>query len=185
MALKSIALALCFLVAGLYAQVGGRITGTVKDPTGASIAGAAVVTVNSATGARQEAASNDQGVFAFPALVVGQYNIEISAPGFITYRRTGIVIDVNSSPQVDVTLQLAGQSETVNVSEEAAQVQVEKSDTQLGQTITSQRITEVPLNGRSYTDLLAVQTGVAPSRRARHPARLRVAASGRSRYPET
>jgi hypothetical protein len=55
---------------------------------------------------------------------------------------------------VDVTLQIATQSTSVEVSEEAAQVQVEKSDTQLGQTITTQRIEEVPLNGRSYTDLL-------------------------------
>ena len=144
------------------AQVGGRITGTVKDPTGAAISGSSVIVVNSGTGAKQEAKTNDAGAFAFPAVVVGQYNIEISAAGFTPYRRSGIAIDVNSAPQVDVTLQLAGQSATIEVNEEATQVQVEKSDTQLGQTLTTQRITEVPLNGRSYTDLLAVQTGVAP-----------------------
>jgi hypothetical protein len=146
----------------LFAQVGGRITGTVKDPSGAAIGGAAVAAINSATGAKRATTSDDQGVYSFPAIAVGQYNIEVSAPGFTPYRRTGVAIDVNSAPQVDVTLQLAGQSATVEVNEEATQVQVEKSDTQLGQTITSQRIAEVPLNGRSYTDLLAVQTGVAP-----------------------
>jgi hypothetical protein len=146
----------------LFAQVGGRITGTVKDPTGAAVSGAAVVAINATTGVQQETTANNQGVYTFPALAVGQYNIEISPPGFTPYRKTGVVINVSSSLQVDVTLQLAGQSTTVNVSEEATQVQVEKSDTQLGQTITSQRITEVPLNGRSFTDLLAVQTGVTP-----------------------
>ncbi len=146
----------------LLAQVGGRITGTVKDPTGAFVSGASVVVTNSATGAKQETKTDDQGVFAFPAIPVGQYNVEISAEGFTPYRRTGVMIDVNSAPQVDVTLQLAAQTQTVNVSVEATQVEVEKSDTQLGQTITSQQITQVPLITRSYTDLLAVQTGVAP-----------------------
>jgi hypothetical protein len=145
-----------------FAQVGGRITGTVKDPTGASLGGAVIAAVNATTGAKQETKSDDQGVYSFPALAVGQYNIEISSAGFTPYRRTGLAIDVNSALQVDVTLQLAGQTTTVNVNEEAVQVQVEKSDTQLGQTLTTQRITEVPLNGRSYTDLLAVQTGVSP-----------------------
>jgi hypothetical protein len=146
----------------LFAQVGGRITGTVKDPTGASVSGAAVVAVNAATGIKQQTTANDQGVFSFPALAVGQYNVQISAPGFTAYRKNGVVIDVNSAPQIDVTLQLGGASTTVEVNEEAAQLQAEKSDTQKGETITSQRITEIPLNGRSYTDLLAVQTGVAP-----------------------
>lgn len=134
----------------------------MKDPTGASVNGAAVVAVNASTRVKHSTIANEQGVYSLPALAVGQYNIEITAPGFTPYRKTGLVIDVNSALQVDVTMQLAGQSTTIEVNEEAAQVQVEKSDTQLGQTIASQRITEVPLNGRSYTDLLAVQTGVAP-----------------------
>jgi hypothetical protein len=146
----------------LLAQVGGRITGTVRDPSGAAISGATVTAINSATGAKRATASDDQGVYSFPAIAVGQYSIEVTAPGFTPYRRTGVSIDVNSASQVDVTLQLAGQSSTVTVNEESTQVQVEKSDTELGQTITSQRIAEVPLNGRSYTDLLAVQTGVSP-----------------------
>lgn len=150
------------MAGALFAQVGGRITGSVKDPSGAYITAASVVAVNVATGVKQETRTNEQGVYTFPAVAVGRYNIEISAPGFTPYRRSGVAIDVNSAPQVDVTLQLAGQSTTVEVTEEAGQLQVEKSDTQLGQTITSQRITEVPLNGRSYTDLLAVQTGVVP-----------------------
>jgi hypothetical protein len=146
----------------LFAQVGGRITGSVKDPTGASIPGAAITTVNATTNVKLETKADDQGNFSFPAVAVGQYNIEISAPGFTPNRRTGIAIDVNSALQVDVTLQLAGQETAVSVNEESSQVHVEQSDTQLGQTLTTQRIEEVPLNGRSYTDLLANQTGVSP-----------------------
>src|SRR5258708_5278376 len=150
------------LASSTLADVGGRITGVVKDQSGAVIAVAAIAAVNTATSVKQMTKTDDQGVYSFPLLAVGQYNVEVSAPGFRPYRRTGLVIDVNSALQVDVSLQLAGQSEAVTVSEEADQVHVEKADTQLGQTITSQRITEVPLNGRSYTDLLAIQTGVTP-----------------------
>jgi hypothetical protein len=146
----------------LLAQVGGKITGSVSDPDGASVAGAAVAAVNSTTGVKQETKTNDQGVYTFPTVPVGQYNIQVTAPGFAPYRKTGLAIDVNGALQMDIALQVAGQATTVEVNELAQQVQVEKGDTQLGLTITSQKITELPLNGRSYTDLLAVQTGVSP-----------------------
>jgi hypothetical protein len=158
---KSFCIFTLLAVNGL-AQVGGRITGTVKDPTGAAVGGAGVAAVDAGTGVKQETNADDQGMFSFPAIAVGHYNLTVSVPGFTPYRKTGLAIDVNTALQVDVVLQLAGQTTTVEVNEEAAQVQVEKSDTQLGQTVTSQRIEEVPLNGRSYTDLLAVQTGVTP-----------------------
>lgn len=145
-----------------FAQVGGKITGVVRDPSGAVIPGAAVAVAHAATGANRTATTDSEGVYSFPALAVGQYNIEVSAAGFTPLRRAGLVIDVNSALQVDVTLKIARQSEAVTVTEETTQVEVEKSDTQLGQTITSQRITEVPLNGRSYTNLLAIQAGVVP-----------------------
>ena len=150
------------LASGAMADVGGRITGIVKDQSGAVIARAGVAAVNTATGVKQTTLTDDQGVYSFPLLAVGQYNVEVSAPAFRPYKKTGLAIDVNSALQVDVSLQLAGQSAALTVSEEADQVHIEKADTQLGQTITSQRITEVPLNGRSYTDLLAIQTGVTP-----------------------
>jgi hypothetical protein len=145
-----------------FAQVGGRITGIIKDPSDAVIPSAAVSVTNTATGAKQAATTDSQGTYAFPALAVGQYDLEAQAPGFLPQRRTGLVVDVNSALQVDIKLELSGQSQSVTVSAEGGQVHVEKADTQLGLTINSQRITEVPLNGRSYTDLLANQAGVAP-----------------------
>jgi hypothetical protein len=151
------------LASAPFAQVGGRISGRVTDPTGAAIPNASVIAISPATGVKQSTTANDQGIYSLPALPVGGYDIEVSAPGFAPYRKSGLAIDVNSSLQVDVVLQLAGQATTVNVTEEAAQVEVEKSDTQLGETIDSKRITEVPLSGRSYTDLLAIQSGVNPA----------------------
>jgi Carboxypeptidase regulatory-like domain/TonB dependent receptor len=144
------------------ADVGGKITGMVKDQTGAAIAGITVTVVNTATRAQQTTKTDTQGVYSFPALSVGQYQVDVTADGFNAYRKTGLVIDINSFFVVDVILQVGRRSEAVTVTESSETIQVEKADTELGQTINEKRITEVPLNGRSYTDLLATQTGVTP-----------------------
>ena len=144
------------------ADVGGKITGMVKDQTDASIAGVTVIAVNTATGAKQTTKTDTLGAYSFPALSVGQYQVDVTADGFKPYRRTGLAIDINSTLVVDVTLLVGQRSEAVTITETSETVQVEKADTELGQTISENRITEVPLNGRSYTDLLGNQTGVTP-----------------------
>ncbi len=154
--------AVLLISSACFAQVGGGITGVVKDPSDAAIPGASVFLTNTATGTKRTATTDSQGVYSFPALAVGQYDLEVNAPGFLAQRRSGLVIDVNSKLQVDIKLQLAGQSESVTVEAGAVQVNVETADSEVGQTLQSQQITEVPLNGRSYTDLLGVQTGVTP-----------------------
>jgi Carboxypeptidase regulatory-like domain len=142
------------------AEVGGKITGVVKDQTGSVIPGAAVVVTNTATGVKQSAATDQDGVFTFPVLSVGQYQIDVSSDGFKPYRKTGLVIDIGSALLVDVTLQVQEQDQSIMVTENAAQV--ETADTQLGQVLGSKKVTEIPLNGRSYTDLFATQVGVTP-----------------------
>lgn len=144
-------------------DVGGKIAGTVKDQTDAALEGVTVTAVNTATGAKQTTKTDAQGTYSFPVLSVGQYELDVAADGFRPYRRTGLVIDVNSALVVDVSLQVAERNETVTVTEAGDSVQVEKADTEMGQTINEKRITEVPLNGRSYTDLLAIQAGVNPA----------------------
>ena len=156
-------LALLLVAQVAVADVGGKITGTVKDQTGAAIPGIPVMVINSATGAKQSTITDAQGAYSFPVLSVGKYDLEITAEGFRPYRRTGLAVDVNGALEVDVALQLAERDEVVVVTEGADSVQVEKADTEMGQTITDKKITEVPLNGRSYTDLLAIQAGVNPA----------------------
>jgi hypothetical protein len=143
-----------------YAQTTGSVRGTVKDATGAVVPHATVILVNGATKTQRDTTSDDQGVYAFTVVPVGQYDLEITFPGFLPYRRTGLSIDVNSALQVDAILQIAGQAETVTVNADSAHV--ETAQTSLGETITSQHVTAVPLNGRSYTDLLGIQAGVTP-----------------------
>ena len=142
------------------AEVGGKITGVVKDQSGAVIPGAAVVVTNTQTGAKLSATTDQEGAFTFPVLAVGQYQVDVAIDGFQSYRKTGLAIDINSALVLDVTLQLKEQDQSVVVTEGAAQV--ETTDTQLGQVLGSRKVTEIPLNGRSYTDLFATQVGVTP-----------------------
>lgn len=146
-----------------WADVGGRITGTVKDQSGAVIPGVTVTLVSASNDARLTAVSSPDGTFNFPSVPVASYRLEIAASGFQVFRRSGLVIDINSAIQVDAVLQLASDTQTVNVTEDSGTAQIETSDTTLGQVITGKRVTEVPLNGRSYTDLLAIQAGVTPA----------------------
>jgi hypothetical protein len=147
-------------VSAARAEVGGKITGVVKDQTGSVIPGAAVVVSNTQTGVKLTAATDQDGVFTFPVLSVGQYQIDVTSDGFKAYRKTGLVIDIDSALVVDVTLQVKEQDQSIMVTEDAAQV--ETTDTQLGQVLGTKKVTEIPLNGRSYTDLFALQVGVTP-----------------------
>ncbi len=143
-----------------YAAVGGAISGTVKDRTGAVIPKATVTATNIDTGIRQTIATNNAGSWSFPGLPVGHYDVDIADTGFKPYRRSGIMVDVNSALIVDAVLDVGESSETVTVKESAAQV--ETTSTQLGDVVTSASVAALPLNGRSYTDLLALQPGVVP-----------------------
>jgi Carboxypeptidase regulatory-like domain len=148
------------VVSAVHAEVGGKITGSVKDQTGSVIPGATVVVTNTQTGVKLTVTTDQDGVFTFPVLGVGQYQIDVTSDGFKAYRKTVIGIDINSALVLDVTLQVKEQNQSIMVTEDAAQV--ETTDTQLGQVLGTKKVTEIPLNGRTYTDLFALQVGVTP-----------------------
>ncbi len=150
-----------FLCASLaWASVGGSIAGTVKDPTGHVLAHAEVTVRESATGLTYQTHSDSRGLYTFPVLPVGHYEVRVQAAGFSAYQRTAVVLDTNAALTLDALLQVGGVAETVSVADNA--LHVETTSTQLGQVITGRHMTAVPLNGRSYTDLLSLQPGVAP-----------------------
>src|SRR3984893_865190 len=153
-------IAVLLIAAGAQAEVTGKITGLVTDQSGSVIAGAAVVVTNMATGLKHNTKTDQDGVFTFPVLPVGQYEMEVTSDGFKDYRKTGLVIDIDGALVADVTLQVKQQDQSVVVTEDGAQV--ETTDTQLGQILGTTKVTEIPLNGRSYTDLFALQVGVTP-----------------------
>jgi hypothetical protein len=157
------ALAFLLLTFGLnrsaYAGVTASILGTVKDTSGAVIPGATVTATNTDTHIAQAVSTNGDGSYAFPALPPGKYEVSINLKGFKAFKQTGIVLNVNDAITVDATLQIGQADEVVTVSADA--LRVETASTQLGEVIEDTQITSVPLNGRSYTDLLALQPGVA------------------------
>jgi hypothetical protein len=131
---------------------GGRISGTIRDASGAVIVGAHVMVTNSATGIARSTATDEHGAYTFVDLVVGRYDVAIESQGFKPYRRTGVVVYVNGDLLIDAKLDVGDQSVEVRVEEST--VHVESSDTQLGEVITGEKMTAVPLDGRSVDTIV-------------------------------
>ncbi len=150
-----------FLAIGLtWASIAGSISGLVTDSTGAVIPGATVVATDTQTGVKTTVTTDAKGFYSLPALPVGTYDLQISQIGFKTYTESGLVINANSALRVDATLSVGTINEKIEVRTDA--VHVEAESTQMGEVITGKTMTAVPLNGRAYTDLLALQPGVSP-----------------------
>ena len=144
----------------LWASVGGSISGTVKDPAGSVIANAHVTAQETNTGLSYQTHTNGKGHYTFPVLPVGHYVLDIKASGFGNYERKEIVLDTNAALNLDVSLAMGSVSQNVTVTDNT--LHVETTSTQLGQVITGRQMTSVPQDGRSYTDLVSLQPGVAP-----------------------
>src|SRR5271168_126608 len=143
-----------------WAGVGGGVSGTVKDVSGAVITNATIHATNIDTGVRTTVTTNGSGFYSFPQLNIGRYTIAIEKDGFKPYQRTGVTIDANSALTVDAILNVGNTSEAITVVEN--QTQVETTTTQVGEVITGTRMMAVPLSLRSFTDLLSLQPGVVP-----------------------
>src|SRR5215469_3206094 len=143
-----------------WAGITGSISGVVTDPSGAVVAGANVTAINTQTGVKVTVVTDSKGFYSLPVLDVGSYDLEIGQTGFKTYRRAGLVIDANSALKVDAALTVGTATEKIEVRTDT--VHVETESTQMGEVITSKTMTAVPLNGRAFTDLLALQPGVSP-----------------------
>ncbi len=143
------------------ADVTGSILGTVRDTTDAVVPKAVVVITNIETNLSKQAVADESGQFRFLALPVGKYRLTASAPGFQQFVTTGIELNVNDQYRVDVKLQIGNVQQEVEV--EANAVRVETDTSQLGDVIETKKILALPLNGRSYVDLLGLQAGVAPA----------------------
>jgi Carboxypeptidase regulatory-like domain len=144
----------------LRADVTGSILGTVRDRSQAAIAGARVVATNVQTNFSQETFSAADGSYHILALPAGTYKLAVTAVGFRQFNTTDIDLKVNDQFRVDVTLEIGTVTQEVTVAANA--VQVETETTQLGDVIDSKKMLALPLNGRSYLDLLGLQAGVVP-----------------------
>ena len=156
-----IGLSLFVFQALAWAATTGSISGTLKDPSGAVIPGATVTATNTAMGIQTKATTDAQGVYTFPSLQVGRYDLQAEVEGFRPQKRSGLVIDADSKLQVDLTVEMIEKIEEVTVLEN--EVKVETASSQVGEVVTGKAMTAVALNGRSFTDLLALQPGIVPT----------------------
>src|SRR3989475_6929539 len=129
-----------------------QISGTIKDQSGAVLPGVEVTVTQTATGAKRTAVSNETGNYVLASLPLGPYMLEAAVRGFKTYVQTGIVLQVDANPTINVVLQVGQVSDQVEVQANAALV--ETHSTGLGTVVDNQRVVELPLNGRNVTELV-------------------------------
>ncbi|MFZ0967404.1 MAG: carboxypeptidase-like regulatory domain-containing protein, partial [Candidatus Acidiferrales bacterium] len=140
------------------AQTTGEIRGTVKDPSGAVVPGAAVTATLPGTDTARTVSSDKDGAFEIVELPVGHYQVTVDASGFKKFVAKDLAVDIGHVALVNATLQVGGSTETVTV--EANAVQVETTSTQIGAVMNDVSIRELPLSTRNAYQLLQLQPGV-------------------------
>jgi hypothetical protein len=144
----------------IAAQVaGGTLSGTITDPSDKTIPQAQISITNVATGITTTVMTNSDGFFIAPNLLPGEYQVTVSAKGFATEVSKGISLTVGANQILNLTLQVGSAAKTViEVTTEAPAVQLASSD--ISAVVNATTVRELPLNGRSWTDLAALQPGV-------------------------
>ena len=151
---------LLLLTAGaVYAQgISASITGTVKDPSGAVIAGSNVKATSVESGRELTTVSNEVGIYNLTGLPPGQYTVSVEASGFKRVVTNVITLDVNQVARVDLTLEVGAVADTVAVTGVAPLLDTETS--QLGSVVTGTTTVNLPLNGRNFSQLTLLAPGV-------------------------
>ncbi len=143
--------------ADIWAQATAQISGTAKDQSNALLPGVGITVTQTETGISRTSVTNETGFYVLPNLAVGPYRLEAALPGFRSYVQTGIVLQVNSSPVINVVLEVGQVAEQVEVQANAALVETRNST--VGSVMGNERILELPLNGRNVTDLITLAGG--------------------------
>jgi hypothetical protein len=157
-ALGILALCLSVVVSSNAQSTGGRIRGTVTDPSGGAVTAAKLVLTNEANGTQRETQSGANGEYIFLEVPVGSYQLEAIQQGFKKYLHKGLVVNLNEVVSLDVALSLGGSSEVVEVT--GAPPVVDTTSTQLGAIVNERSSTQLPLNQRDVYQLLQLQPGV-------------------------
>jgi hypothetical protein len=134
--------------------VGGTISGTVTDATGAAIANAAVLVHNDETGNERRLSTGPDGRYSAPSVPVGSYTVTVKAPGFGDQSHTGVPLSVGQSQLVDLSLSVTGVTQSVTVEDHPPVVNL--STQQISGLVDSRQVKELPLNGRSYDQLITL-----------------------------
>jgi len=135
----------------------GNIQGTVVDASGALVPNAAVTLIDASTQVKRTTQTDQAGVYLFPNMPISTYNLRVGAPGFETYEKTGIVLEVGSNISINAALKVGKADVTVETHADALSLQTE--DTSFKQTIDESTVQEMPLNGRQMTALITLSGG--------------------------
>jgi len=153
-------LSVVFIPAGLLAQDTASLTGTVKDPSGASVANAQVTVSSPDRGINRVTTTNSDGEYSVAALPPGSYNVIIVGSGFKKYEAKGVILRVAQKARIDVALEVGATTTEVTVmGTNVAQVETQSSE--LAGTVTGKEITQLQLNGRNFTQLVTLAPGVS------------------------
>src|SRR5439155_2830328 len=143
----------------VFAQTStATILGTVRDTSGALVPGVSITVKHTESGLTRTVTSSERGAYNVPLLPVGAYEITTTMPGFKQEVRSGINLVVGQEAVVDLTLEVGAAAEQITVSEEAPLVNTTLSST--SGLITEQQVKDLPLNGRSFDQLLVLNAGV-------------------------
>jgi hypothetical protein len=153
--LAALSLSVTFPLSG---QTGGQITGEVRDPSGAAIPSAAVTVTNTATNVTRSTTTNSSGLYSFPDLTPGRYQVKVNSPGFDVMLKTNVELQVQQTARLDFDLAVGQATQTIEVGANAAQIATDNAT--IGTVIEQRSIVELPLNGRSFFSLVALSPNV-------------------------
>ena len=162
LAVRSVAvllmIVLSFSMASIAQVSAARLSGTVTDPSGATLIGAKVEITNIATNVAREVTTNASGLYNAPGIPPGTYSVVISAAGFSSEVRKSVVLNVGGELVLNASLKVGGVSEQIVVSD--APPNVDLTSSALSGLVEGKNVRELPLNGRSWTDLASLTPGV-------------------------
>ena len=159
---RALAVLACFSAQLAWSQITTtNIVGNVTDPTGAAVPNAQVTATNTGTNFTRSVQTNGQGEYRIEFLPLGDYQVEVTAPGFKKFVQKGVTLQANLTSRVDAALQVGEASDVVNVSGDAPLVNT--SNAQVGRTVDNAEITELPIVGRNVYTLLTLTPGVDSS----------------------
>jgi hypothetical protein len=157
--LLAAACGLCCTLHVFGQAVNGRIEGSVKDPTGATVPGASVSAKNNATGVERTTKTTDDGQFTIPEIAPGSYRLLVESANFKTTIVETVIVEVGTAANVNIKLEVGTISEQVSIASNEAQEMVNTSNAQIGDVVDRRRILDLPLDGRNPLDLATLQAG--------------------------
>src|SRR5712692_8017799 len=177
-----VALVLIFVIPhSASAQATATLNGLVRDSSGAVIPRATVTLHNTETGTERESLTNDSGLYVFVSVPPGEYVLKVTRDGFTTATQAGLHVVVNQASTQDFTLRVGSPQQSVTV--EASSVILETANATLGTVIESKQVGDLPLNGRNFTQLLALTPGVSPVSVAQNSGGAQAAPVGTAVFP--